>query len=163
MKCFTDTAGRVWTLAVNVATLKRVRALCGIDLANIITLDGGSRPDASLLERLASDPVLLVDVLYALCKEEAGRRNVTDTDFGASMAGDAIEQAAAALLDEIVDFFPSAKRRVMKRIMEATRRFGEKAETALAAALESPRLDAALNAALERLTGLSATSPASSE
>jgi hypothetical protein len=70
--------------------------------------------------------VLLVDVLYAVCKEEADSRNVSDEEFGRSMAGDAIEFATAALLDEIIDFFPEAKRKVFRRILDATRRFETK-------------------------------------
>lgn len=32
MKSFTDNAGRIWTVAVNVAAIKRVRAICDVDL-----------------------------------------------------------------------------------------------------------------------------------
>jgi len=59
MKTFNDNTGRSWTLSVTVGTIKRVRALCGVDLANIITLEAGKQPKVDLLERLASDPVLL--------------------------------------------------------------------------------------------------------
>ena len=68
MKTFTDNTGRTWTLSVTVGTIKRVRALCSVDLANIITIEAGKAPNVGLLDRLASDPVLLVDVLYAVCK-----------------------------------------------------------------------------------------------
>ena len=69
MHTFTDNAGRVWTANLNVATLKRVRALAGVDLASAILVERDGRVEASLLERLASVPALLVDALYALCKE----------------------------------------------------------------------------------------------
>ena len=109
MKTFTDNTGRTWTLSVTVGTIKRVRALCGVDLANIITMESGKTPNVGLLERLAADPVLLVDVLFAVCKPEADAKGITDEEFGRAMAGDAIELAATALLDEIIDFFPEAK------------------------------------------------------
>ena len=32
MKSFTDNAGPIWTVAVNVAAIKRVRAICDVDL-----------------------------------------------------------------------------------------------------------------------------------
>ena len=53
MKTFTDNTGRTWTLSVTVGTIKRVRALCGVDLANIITMESGKTPNVGLLERLA--------------------------------------------------------------------------------------------------------------
>ena len=46
MKTFTDNTGRTWTLSVTVGTIKRVRALCGVDLANIITMEHGERENA---------------------------------------------------------------------------------------------------------------------
>ena len=76
MKSFTDNMGRAWTLVVNVAPVKRVRALCGVDLNSVIEVEDG-KPSAKLLERLSSDPVLLVDVLYAVCKPECDRLGVT--------------------------------------------------------------------------------------
>ena len=105
MKTFTDNTGRVWMLAVNVGAIKRVRALCGVDLNSIIELDEKNKPSAKLLERLSTDPVLLVDVLYAVCKAECDQKGVTDEDFGMAMGADAVEYATTALLDEIIDFF----------------------------------------------------------
>ena len=162
MKSFTDSTGRAWTLVVNVATIKRVRALCGVDLNSIVEVEDG-KPSAKLLERLSSDPVLLADVLYAVCKPECDQRGVSDEDFGAAMAGDAVEQATDALLDEIVDFFPAAKRAAFQRILSASRRFGEAARRRLEATLADGRFEDALVSELERLTGLSPSAPESAE
>ena len=161
MKSFTDNTGRVWTVNVNVGTVKRVRALCGVDIANVISIGSDGKPEVTLLERLATDPVLLVDVLYAVCKEDADAKKVSDEDFGRAMAGDAVELASAALLDEIIDFFPEAKRRVFGKILNATRRFQERTKTALAAILDDPALDGKIDEALERLTPSSLSSPES--
>ena len=163
MKSFTDNTGRAWMLAVTVGTIKRVRALCGVDLANIITLEPGKQPKVNLLERLATDPVLLVDVLYAVCKPEADAKNITDEEFGRAMAGDAIELATAALLDEVIDFFPEAKRQVFRKILNATRRFEVKSKQALTELLTDPELDGKIDAALEQLMNSSSASPESPE
>ncbi len=161
MKSFTDNTGRAWIITVTVGTIKRVRALCGIDLANIITMEPGRNPKVDLLERLASDPVLLVDVLYSVCKEEADSKGVSDEEFGRGMAGDAIELASAALLDEIIDFFPETKRKVFRKILDATRRFETKSKKALADLLADPALDGRIDTALEQLTTSSSNSPES--
>ena len=163
MKTFNDNTGRSWTLSVTVGTIKRVRALCGVDLANIITLEAGKQPKVDLLERLASDPVLLVDVLYAVCKPEADAKNITDEEFGRAMAGDAIEFATATLLDEVIDFFPEAKRQVFRKILDATRRFEIKSKQALTELLTDPELDTKIDAALEQLMNSSSVSPESPE
>ena len=155
MKSFTDNLGRAWTLVVNVATIKRVRALCNVDLNSIIEVEEDGKPSAKLLERLSSDPVLLVDVLYAVCKPECDRLGVSDEDFGSAMAGDSVDAATQALLDEVIDFFPEAKRRAFRKILSASRRFGEAAKKRLAELLEDKGLEDALVSELERLTGLS--------
>ena len=162
MKTFTDNTGRTWTLLVNVATIKRVRALCGVDLNSIIEVEDG-KPTTKLLERLSTDPVLLVDVLYAVCRPECEQKGVSDEDFGAAMAGDAIEQATSALLDEVIDFFPEAKRMAFRKILSASRRFEEMARKRLAAAMADSGFEARVVSELERLTGLSPNAPESSE
>ncbi len=158
MKSFTDNTGKSWLINVNVGTIKRVRALCNVDLANIISIENGAIPKVDLLEKLAGDPVLLVDVLYAICKEEADKLNISDEDFGRAMAGDAIEHATTALLDEVIDFFPEAKRQVFQKILNATRRFQNKSKIALQTILENPNFDKEIDKELEKLTNSSATS-----
>ena len=163
MKSFTDNLGRTWTLVVNVAAIKRVRALCGVDLNAIVEIDRNNNPTAELLERLSTDPVLLVDVLYAVCKPECEQKGVTDEEFGAAMAGDAIEQATAALLDEVVDFFPTAKRAALQKILAATRRIKALAQKKLENILGSAEFEEKLVSELERSTGLSSNAPGSAE
>ena len=163
MKSFTDNLGRTWTLVVNVAAIKRVRALCDVDLNAIVEIDKNNNPTAELLERLSTDPVLLVDVLYAVCKPECEQKSVSDEDFGAAMAGDAIEQATAALLDEVVDFFPTAKRAALQKILAATRRIEALAKKKLENILADSAFEEKLVFELERSTGLSSNVPGSAE
>ncbi len=128
MKTFTDNAGRTWTLAINVEVLKRVRGLVDVNLLDII--------DGKLIERLYRDPVLLCDVVYAVCKPEADARSVSDEDFGRAMAGDAIEHATKALLEELVLFSPSPRDRAnLQRVLETTWRVMDKARDLVEARL----------------------------
>lgn len=127
MHTFTDNNSRVWTLSVNVATIKRVRALCGVDLAQIADFTEYDVTD-SLLHKLSVDPVLLVDVLYAVCKPEAEAKNVTDENFGAAIMGDVIVSAINALLEEMVDFFPGSKRKILHQLLVLSRRFDKEIE-----------------------------------
>lgn len=131
MKTFTDTAGRTWTVCVNVDAIKRVRSLLDVNLLEV--LDDGCK----LLAQLHDDPVLLVDVLYALCQPQAEAQNVTDVQFGQAMSGDALLHANRALLEGLSDFFPSARRRAaMKNLLQKTERVVDRlldhAETTIA-------------------------------
>ncbi len=104
---FNDTLGRTWTVTINVDAIRRVRALLDINLLDAI--------EGKLLERLVTDPVLLCDILFALVQPEAHAKNISDEDFGKSLGGDVLDHATSALLEELVDFFPSAGGRCSAR------------------------------------------------
>ena len=142
MKQFTDTQGRSWTIEINVAALKRVKGLTGVDLMDVL--------DGDLVQRFIRDPVLLCDVLYAVCKPQADKENITDEDFGRAMAGDAIERATESLLDEIVSFCPNPRdRAALGKVLEATRTAMTKARDLMEMRLDSGELDRAIDEALE--------------
>lgn len=140
MHTFTDALGRSWSVEITVATLKRIRAVAGVDL---LEAAGGT-----LLDRLVADPVLLGDVLYAVVKPQADDRKITDEDFGSSLAGDAIDSATTALLEEFVAFFPSPRRRVLAQALAKMAGWRATALAAAEARLNDPGLEAAMQAAL---------------
>jgi hypothetical protein len=154
MKTFTDNAARVWTVQVNVDAIKRVRDLVQVNLLEVV--------EGELLERLISDPVLLCDVIYSLCKPEADAKNVSDVDFGKAMAGDAIDGGTTALLEELVDFFPQAKRRVLAKALAKLRKLETAALAAVETRLDSPELERQMAQRLAQLENSSGSAPESS-
>ena len=162
MKVFKDNLNRPWTIVVNVATVKRVRSLLDVNLLDVVKLDKKDKPNIDLLEQLASDPVLLCDVIYCICKPDADLQNISDEDFGAAMGGDAIEHATTALLEELVDFFPEAKRLVLRKLMNAGEKVKTRMEKALELQLNDPKLDKELEDQVTRYIDSSMNSPASS-
>ena len=114
MHSFVDYSRRCWEVAINVAAVKRIRGLLGIDLYALV--DDGFKS----LSKLVSDPVTLADVLYCLCKDQADKQSISDEDFGRALAGDAITQAADAFVEELIDFFPDARARAsLRKAIEA--------------------------------------------
>jgi hypothetical protein len=121
MHSFVDNSRRTWEIAINVAAVKRIRGLLGIDLYALV--DDGFKS----LSKLVSDPVTLADVLYCLCKDQAERQSITDEDFGRALAGDVITQAADAFVEELIDFFPDARARgSLRKAIEAGKAVREK-------------------------------------
>lgn len=141
MKTFTDNAGRTWTVAINVECIKRVKTLLSVNLLDAI--------EGKLIEELVSDPVLLCDVIYAICKPEAETKEISDEEFGRAMAGDAIDNATTALLEELVDFFPSGKRQVLAKALAKLKTFQTKAVETASKRLDDPNLDQQLEALLK--------------
>ena len=141
MKVFKDTNGQDWQIILNVLQMKRVRAALGIDLVNVITLDKDGAVKVDLIDRIANDPCLLVDILWVIVQDQAKSIGVTDEQFGTALVGDAIERATAAFLDELVDFFPGARRLFLKKAVDLARKYAGEWTTVLAKALESPELE----------------------
>jgi hypothetical protein len=152
MQSFKDNAGRQWSVEINVATLKRVRGLTGTDLMQVI--------EGTLIEKLIRDPVLLCDVAYAICKPEADTRSVSDEDFGKAMAGDAIEAATTAVLEELVGFCPSPRDRAnLGRVLQATKKVMERARDLVEKKLDSGELDRLADRLLETAGASSISAP----
>ena len=141
MARFKDAKGREWTLLVTTGSIKRVRAACEVDLADVETA----------ATRLSDDPVLLVDVLWVLCKYQAEHLEtpVNDVDFGESLVGDPIEDATVALQEAIASFFPASKRLLLQKATAKTAAARGKAEKLAMAKLDDPELDAKLEQAME--------------
>jgi hypothetical protein len=154
MKTFADNAGRTWTVTVNVDAIKRVRGLVGVNLLEVL--------EGKLIDQLIRDPVLLCDVVYAVCKPEADARNVSDEDFGRAMAGDAIEHATLALLEEIVNFSWSPRdRAILKRVLDATWTAMDRVRDLAEARLNSGELDRMVKQALATASDSSGAAQAS--
>jgi len=165
MKTFMDNTGRAWSLAINVDAVKRVKALVNVDLLAAV--------EGKLIEQLVADPILLCDAVFALCKPQADQLGVSDEDFGRAMAGDAIEQATSAMLEELVDFFPSRRRALLAKAVGKFKTLQETVLTAAEARLDSgliekrlavelAALDAEITATLQPPGERSGNSPASS-
>ena len=137
MRTFKDTAGREWLVKIDVATVKRVRDVLDLDLLKI---DGAD----SVFAKLA-DPVTLVDVLYVVCLPQATEASVSDESFGGAMGGDVLDAASSALIEDLIDFFPSARRPILRRAWEKIQEIEGKAIAAVTERLNSPELDKAIN------------------
>ena len=146
---FRDHEGRTWTVQVTTATLKRVKSLLGLDL-------GRMAADGSLYKALADDPIMLCDLLYAICRPEADERKLSDEDFGRGLAGDAIDAATTALMEGLIDFFPKGRRELHRKALAKFRTLEEKAIRNAEDRIESDELDRELDRRLESLS--SATS-----
>ena len=159
MQIFKDRDGREWQVVLNVFQMKRVRAALGVDLINVIELDKDGQVRVDMIDKIANDPCLLVDILWVLVQDQARTLNVTDEQFGTALAGDAIENATKAFLDELVDFFPGAKRLFLQKAVGLARKFGGEWNETLKKALEDPELESRVRESMNSST----SSPGPSE
>ena len=140
MHTFADTQGRTWTVTINVDVIRRVRSLLNINLLEAV--------EGRLLERLITDPVLLCDILFVVIQPEAVTKDISDEDFGRSLGGDVLDLATTALLEELVDFFPSAKRTVFRKALIKLKQLETLAIETATQRLESSELEERMKAAI---------------
>lgn len=139
---WTDAENRTWSTAISVNAIRRVKELVGVNLLEVF--------DGEMLARLADDPVLLVNTIYAVCKPQADERDVSDETFGELLVGDTIELAAAALVRGIADFFPKDRRAVLDRLWAATQRTRTEAIQMATDKLDSPLVEQAITRAIRK-------------
>jgi len=149
VKTFRDCANREWAVALNVAAVKRVRDLCNVDLMAVVSDEGKT------LGALIDDPVLLADVIFAICRPQAQEKNITDEDFGTTLAGDPIDHATQALLEELADFFPGKRRALLRKVVAKINRYMSESARISEERLDDPELDRQLT---ELIHGGSSTS-----
>lgn len=156
MPKFKDLKDREWSIDVNVAIIKKVRALIEVDLLAVL--------DKELLEKMRKDPIFLVAVLWAVCTcNPNNTHSVTEEDFGAAMAGDVIDNATQALLDAIISFYPSRRDRDnLGAILAATNKAVAKAQDLTEQKIKDLDVDKLVEEAMQRNSGTSPTpAPAS--
>lgn len=154
MKTFNDTKGQTWTVEINVAAGRRCRTLADTNIYGLVENNFAG------LAELATDYERLVNVLFALCKEEAESRGVDDEAFAALMGGDALWEGYLAFREELIDFFPDRRRRAaLKKVVEKGDALGERVFQLGMEKIDEIDLDSLLS----ELTTPAAGSPEASE
>lgn len=152
---------REWSVIINTNTVKRVREMTKFDLLKVVE-------DRDALQSL-NDPILFVDVLFAVCKPQADAASITDVAFGESIAdGDILESAQAALLESLADFFPRHRREPLKKAVAKLKQIQDRVAAMQTERIESPELEkqildsvrTAINSPLPELGKASGNSPA---
>lgn len=128
MREWKDNEGRPWRLALTCASAARVK-----DLVTYVVTEDVEQPDGTVRRETRRIPFDLIDtaniartlevlrgqfstigdVLYAMLVKQVEDRKLTKDEFLDGLRGDAIEAAAKALEQELVDFFPLRLRRMI--------------------------------------------------
>ena len=126
MPSFKDTEGRIWTLRITVAAIRRIKDIAGIDLGDFSVFgEGGPFSD------LGSDSCRLVEIVYAAIKPEADVLGVTMEKFMESFVGETVVKASEALLESLADFFPGSQGLLIRRALELSGKAKEDADAQL--------------------------------
>lgn len=146
MRQFSDSQGRTWQLSFDAPTLDAVEESFGISLDSL---------DNPPWERFASEPRLFVKVLAFVLADQIRVAGTTDAEFRRSIRDGAIDKAALAMADAVIDFFPEKKRSSLKSRWESLEQLQQAADQKAVAMIASPaasaKIDSVLADALGRL------------
>jgi hypothetical protein len=100
--------GREWLVTIDGPKIKRVREALGVDL--------GAR-DCKQFDQLTADSVLAGDVLCELLRKDIDAAGIGTDVFLGYLTGDEGEAAGNALIEAIIDFFPSRQRSLLREML----------------------------------------------
>lgn len=143
MAHFRDADGETWPIVLLRPQFRAIKDELGIDLMDL--------GDEQTLTRLLADPLLIVDLVSVALTPEIRRRH-TESDspltaeewFARRMHGDALERAADALLEALVDFFPGRRREILRKALATARALLDWQLTQANRYLESEQIQQAL-------------------
>lgn len=120
---FCDASGRNWAIVMNLGSAKRVLEKTGVDLLNPAALvkfnDAGELDEyRSLTTRLATDDILVGEIIAALIQKQARERNLSDDELLEIFDGETTMNARAAFLKEYNAFFTARGNYPMRRMTE---------------------------------------------
>jgi hypothetical protein len=135
MATFKDRLDRTWTIDLTVLEVKKVKNEFKLDLCE------WSSRENKVFERLANDPVLLVDVLSCLLEDQIKHLGLTEKQFAQGMAGIGIVNATNALVEAIVNFSPPQEGQVMQAMWKKVQATKELAAVQVLERVENLDLD----------------------
>ncbi len=134
MREFRDDLGRPWQVALTVLAAMRVRDTVTIprdgqrvpfDLIDLSAI-------GETMQALRGQYSIVAEALYAICSKQADDRKVSREEFLDGLKGDALDNAAKALEEELIDFFPLRLRKMLgtlaAKMTEATQAALDQAE-----------------------------------
>jgi len=99
MKTFKDSQDRTWEIAITIGSVMRVKDRLGVDL---LKPEDGTPP---LITRLATDELLLAEVICCLLERQFDAHQVSQDDVRDAFDGKTLTAAQEAFYDDLVDFF----------------------------------------------------------
>jgi len=142
MQQFKCNAGKTWLIDVTVGTVSDCRKFLDCDLVE---------PSGKVFQQIESDAVLAANVLFVVCKSQADAAGITDEQFGRNLGGDALEAGTAALVEALINFFPSHRRAAIREAMANLKRMEAQAAATIQTKIADPKIAEAVAAKVDRL------------
>lgn len=143
MRLFTDKNGTEWQLVIDIAGVGRTMSMTGVNLYKAFDIDENGNWLSEDMRRMNEDIALRAAVVHALCAPQAAAREVSRDEFVAALDMEILDKLwEGDFLQELLDFFPPAKRKLAETMLMALEKAGEEIQRRALTELER-RLQAA--------------------
>lgn len=116
---FTDLNNKEWTIRLDGPTVREVRKL-GVDFVDL---------KSDPIAKLTLDPLLLADVAWVLCRDQATTGGLDSDQFQRALDGETNTRLIEALKEAIVTFSPAGARSLARSRLEQNEQTQKNAET----------------------------------
>jgi len=131
MKIVKDDQGRPWQITVTAASALRVEQQVQAPLEREVPQPDGTTTRERIttpftiaeitsvtntLTILRTSAIVTAQALWAIVQPQAVAKNISQDEFLDALSGDALEQMATALADELIEFFPAAQRPMVRSL-----------------------------------------------
>jgi hypothetical protein len=153
MASFKGRDGTEWRVELDAPTIEEIKTDHGFNLVNL---------ENDPLGPLRNDPMMLVTVISALCRDQTEAKKLTPREFAKQLPSPP-DAMLDALRDAVINFFPSGRASHVREVLEKFGQMSEKtdqiASAKMAQVLNNPKIlkaldtkaDEAINKAVERL------------
>jgi len=107
MRSFKDKNGKEWVLDLTVGDVSRIKATSRFNLF-----------DAEILREVYLDELVSYELLWKIVEPVATAQNVSEPEFGKSIAAFSLYDARQALLEELRDFFQNLQKPEVVELLE---------------------------------------------
>ena len=119
MASYTDANQISWRVEIDGFIMRRIKQEVGFDICDLVGKEAS-------LSTLLMDVSKTIDVLWICCEEQAVTLKIDEIGFAKGLRGDALGNATDALLDAVVDFFPTMEQRTAaKTVLQTARKAGQ--------------------------------------
>jgi len=139
MASFKGRDGSEWRVELDAPTIEEIKADHGVNLVNLET---------DPLGPLRNDPMMLVTVISALCREQIDAKKLTPREFAKQLPSPP-DAMLDAVRDAVISFFPSGRASHIREVLEKFGQMNEKTDQLTTAkmdqVLNNPKVMAALD------------------
>jgi hypothetical protein len=145
MATFKGRTGTEWQVELDAPTIEEIKQDHGVNLVNL---------DKDPLGSLRNDPMLLVTVISALCREQIDAKQMSPVQFAKQLPSPP-DAMLDALRDAVVNFFPSGRashvREVLSKFDQMSEKTDQLATAKMQQVMDDPKVMQTLDAEADRV------------